>query len=149
MNKRPSYWKNIPTNQEEREEFHVALMEAEQDHKRILALQKHYRVTSDKRLPLEYGHVLILKETLKQRFLTSGEKGLLLCLLERLSVDYTFTCYKKSSERRKKNTLRAEQIDMFPELHVFSWSEVPVAALGELILRSQRPRLLGYDRHLF
>src|ERR1700677_2884634 len=128
MGRKPKFLSNVPLNDEEKLIFDRALKDAEQDHKRIRALQKHYRLISEKKLPLEYGHVLILMETLKQRFLTSAEKALLACLLERANVDYTFTCYDKKgeAEERRKRDRQPIQMDMFPSLYDFSWSELPI-----------------------
>lgn len=87
-----------------------------QDKKRLKALKNHYLSLGNTSLPLSYGYVLILSETLKNRFLNRQEKELLKSLIQDAGIDYLSLCYSQTKKRRKY-----VQTDMFPHLYTFTF----------------------------
>jgi len=110
----------------ESENFEDMWEEHLQNLKRIKALIRHYRQTAKKKLPLQYGHVQILREVVKMRFLAPSEQGLLKYLCQEENLDYTlkskFNLYGKGNKE--------VQFNMFPEMFTFEFPASSVE-LGE------------------
>ncbi len=118
--------------------FSTDYLDSLQDRKRLNALKNHYRASNMQSLPLTYGHVLIMLETLKKRFLNTEEKGLLRSLIDSANIDYLSLCYKKP---KRKVRGKYEQLDMLAHLYTYTFPCIDYRDLDFLNTPSNRRRL--------
>jgi hypothetical protein len=115
-------------------QFSEEYFECIQDRKRLNALKNHYLASTKQRIPLSYGYVLILSETIKTRFLNKEEKALLKSLIESEGIDYLKPRFRKKSQLLGKS----EQPDMFPHLYEFRFPSVDYRDLNRFNVPSDR-----------